>query len=104
VARQVEYKVDGEKKVPLLSYWGNALAGEVGEACNIIKKIDRAKLGWKGSPAPSVEKLADELADAKIYIALLEADLGIDGDAALERVFNRKSEELGMTTRLRMSP
>lgn len=48
VARQEEW--DPGDKITL-SYRGNELAGEVGEACNIIKKIERERLGIRGSRA-----------------------------------------------------
>jgi NTP pyrophosphatase (non-canonical NTP hydrolase) len=41
------------------------LAGESGELANIMKKIERERLGWQGSRATE-EQLADELADVVI--------------------------------------
>lgn len=32
-----------------LSFRGNELAGETGEACNVIKKLERERLGYIGS-------------------------------------------------------
>jgi hypothetical protein len=114
-ARMAEW--DGQaKQEPSLSYCGNELAGEAGEAMeaaldviefgavigrasNIIKKIDREMLGMPGSRA-SVDDLADELADAMICIRRLEVRLGLGLDAAVVRKFNSKSEELGLKTRV----
>lgn len=53
------------------SYWGNALAGEVGEACNLIKKHERDKLDISDS-------LPKELADIFIYLELTAQYFNID--------------------------
>lgn len=53
------------------SYWGCALAGEVGEACNLIKKHERDGIDIK-------EKLGLELADIFIYIVLTAQHFEID--------------------------
>ena len=62
--------------------WSNALAGEVGEACNITKKIIR------GDEGITKEQLADELADVITYTDLLAAGQGINLEDALRRKFN----------------
>lgn len=59
-----------------LAYRGNELAGEVGEACNVIKKLERERLGIRGSRA-TVNDLADELADVIICMGLVAAHVGI---------------------------
>ena len=61
--------------------WGCALAGEVGEACNLLKK---ARRGTK----IDIEALADELADVFTYLDLLAARHGIDLAEAVVRKFN----------------
>ena len=48
VTRQKEWDSLGQLT---LAYRGNELAGEVGEACNVIKKLEREKLGIKGDGA-----------------------------------------------------
>lgn len=79
-----------------LSQWSNAVSGEVGEACNVIKKIERGDFTLDQAR----EKLAGELADVAIYLDLLAHRAGIDlGDAITEK-FNAKSEQVGATTRL----
>jgi len=60
-----------------LAYRGNELAGEVGEACNVIKKLARERLGIRGSRA-TVEQLAEELADVIICSSLIANSEGID--------------------------
>lgn len=54
------------------------LAGEVGEACNIVKKLERERLGLPGSRG-HVDDLGDELADVFICIDLLAAGYRLVG-------------------------
>lgn len=58
------------------TYWGCALAGEVGEACNLIKKFERDGIDIK-------VKLADELADVFIYTELTAQVFGINLEQAI---------------------
>jgi NTP pyrophosphatase (non-canonical NTP hydrolase) len=52
------------------AYRANELAGETGEACNVIKKLERERLGIRGS-RDNVEHLGDELADVMICVDLI---------------------------------
>lgn len=99
-ARQKEWDTDNQIT---LAYRGNELAGEVGEACNIIKKLERERMGIVGSRA-SVEQLAEELADIVICTDLIAMDAGIDLDAAVAKKFNATSEKVGMQTRFILPP
>lgn len=83
-----------------LAYRGNEMAGEVGEACNVIKKIERERLGIRGSRA-TLEQLAEELADVVICADLIAMGEGIDllGKAVPDK-FNATSEKVGLPTRL----
>ena len=67
------------------SDWAIALVGEVGEACNLVKKRNR---GQKIDP----EIVADEIADAVIYADLLCEKLGVSLEAAIIRKFNEVSK------------
>lgn len=96
LARQAEWDVNGQIT---LSYRGNELAGEVGEACNIIKKLERERLGIKGSRA-NLADLAEELADVIICADLIAMQLGIDLDRAVAEKFNKTSEKVGLATRM----
>ena len=96
IARQDEWDQDGQITA---SYRGNELAGEVGEACNVIKKLERERLGILGSRA-TVGELADELADVLICADLIAMHYGIDLEAAVARKFNATSEKVGLLTRL----
>lgn len=95
-ARQREWDADAQITA---AYRGNELAGEVGEACNIIKKLERERLGIRGSRV-SVEELADELADVVICADLIAMHYGIDLLEAVVRKFNATSEKVGLKTRL----
>lgn len=95
--RQAEW--DKDDKITL-SFRGNELAGEVGEACNIIKKLDRERLGIRGSRATK-EQLAEELADVVICADLIAMHEGIDLlNDAVPAKFNATSEKVGLKTRL----
>jgi NTP pyrophosphatase (non-canonical NTP hydrolase) len=96
LARQAEWDTDGQIT---LSYRGNELAGEVGEACNIIKKLERERMGIAGSRA-NLADLAEELADVIICADLIAMQLGIDLNRAVAEKFNKTSEKVGLTTRM----
>jgi NTP pyrophosphatase (non-canonical NTP hydrolase) len=83
--------------------WGNATAGECGEACNIAKKILRFRdgvVGNKKSQAEYVRDLASEIAGTLIYLDLWAASQNIDLEEAVKDEFNKKSEEIGAIERL----
>jgi|SRR6185369_12224294 len=84
-----------------LSFKATELAGEIGEACNVIKKLERERLGLPGSRA-TVQDLADELADGIICLMLvaIHPTVNIDLEAAIIRKFNASSDKLGLETRL----
>ena len=71
------------------------MAGECGEACNVVKKIDRD--GWSEELQL---KLAKELADVVTYADLLAARYGIDLGHAVAAKFNEVSERVGSDLRL----
>lgn len=95
-ARQKEWDV--ESKISG-SYRGNEMAGEVGEACNVIKKLEREALGIKGSRA-TVEQLGEELGDVVICAYLTAQYYGIDLDRCVAEKFNKTSESVGLETRM----
>lgn len=81
---------DGSDWTP--AQWFQALIGELGEYANLRKKVERGDFALEEARP----KLAEELADAVIYLDLLAAQLGIDlGKATIEK-WNAKSEQLGM--------
>jgi len=96
IRRQREW--DPSDKIAL-SYRGNELAGECGEACNEIKKLDRERMGIRGSRSTK-ERLAEELADVVICVDLICMAEGIVLSQAVRDKFNATSEKVGLTTRL----
>lgn len=96
VKRQAEWCPDQQ---PDLSFRGNELAGETGEACNEIKKLERERQGWRGSRT-TVDKLAAELADVVICADLCAMQAGIDLHAAVAEKFNATSRAVGLSTML----
>lgn len=95
-ARQAEWCPDQK---PDLSFRGNELGGEVGEAQNVIKKLERERHGWRGSTA-TIDDLADELADAVIVIDLIADQAGIDLGRAVALKFNTTSEKYNLDARM----
>ena len=91
-----------------LSYWGNALAGEVGELCNIIKKLERdgviktfnyltesnVREGTHVSELitkPLYDVIGAELADIFIYLVLTAKQFP---DLCLESAIRNKIEKV----------
>ena len=73
--------------------WGCALAGEVGELCNYLKKQSR------GDKIPKQE-LEHEIADIIMYVSLLSHNLNIDMEKALKTKFNIVSKRWGSKIKL----
>lgn len=95
--RQKEW--DSDNKITP-SYRGNELAGETGEACNVIKKLERERLGIAGS-RDTPEHLGQELADVVICAFLCAMDypsINLEREIALK--FNATSEKIGLRTRM----
>jgi NTP pyrophosphatase (non-canonical NTP hydrolase) len=87
------------------SDWMTALVGELGEAANVIKKLNRIRDGLPGNKPGVTEAslrahLAEELADTQIYLDLLAAAVGVDLGEAVRAKFNATSELLGFSERL----
>lgn len=83
-----------------LEYRGNELAGEVGEACNVVKKLARERLAIRGSRA-TLQDLADELADVIICADLVAMQAGIDLGRSVAQKFNATSEKNALGVFLR---
>ena len=64
-----------------IAEWTKAVAGEVGEACNIAKKIIRGD-------DVTIEQLAHEIADVVIYADLALANCGVSLGEAVREKFN----------------
>lgn len=86
-----------------LSDWGVALAGEVGEVCNVIKKLNRVRDGLTGNTKSEdelTEDLALELADVLAYLLLLAARANIPLENAYIHKFNMTSIKNNLSDRL----
>lgn len=79
-----------------LADWGLAVAGEVGEAANILKKVRRGDLTLEQArPA-----LAREFADIQSYLDHWSRLAGVDlGEATIAK-WNEVSERIGYSERL----
>ena len=94
--RQAEWDPNG---VVDLGFRGLEMGGEVGEALNVIKKLERARLGIIG-PTDTIEHLAEELADVIICADLVAMTAGISLSKAVREKFNATSIKVGLKTRL----
>lgn len=99
VARERERDPKG---VITATYRATELGGEIAEALialNVVKKLERERLGLRGSRA-TVADLADELADVWISCDLLANIYQIDMAEAIRRKFNQTSRTLKLKTKL----
>lgn len=81
-----------------LSDWFTATMGELGEAANIAKKLNRVRDGIPGNselPDELQNKLADEIADTFIYLDLLAQSEGINLADAVAAKFDKTSLKIG---------
>lgn len=74
-----------------LEYLSNALAGEVGEAANLVKKVVRSVVYGKGDVRLEDirEELVEEVTDVFIYLLTIAGLLGVD----LEKAYLQKLEK-----------
>ncbi len=90
-----------------LSQWSNAVAGETGELCNIIKKVERGdfhKRPENASNNPEYNnayaaaqyrvQIGKEAADIVIYLDLLCKREGIDLGVEIVKKFNEVSDRI----------
>ena len=84
-----------------LTYWTTALAGEVGELCNMVKKMQRVERGGVDGGSSytakdiTKEKLKEEIGGIAIYLDLMASLLDIDLGEAIRDTFNDKSRQMG---------
>ena len=84
-----------------LSDWITATTGELGEAANIAKKLNRVRDSIPGNsetPEALRASLADEIADTFIYLDLLAQSQGIDLEDAVLSKFRKTSAKIGYDT------
>ena len=85
------------------SDWMTATMGELGEAANIVKKLNRYRDGINGNKEAEDElrnKLRKELGDTFVYLDLFAQSLGFSIFDAGREVFNSKSDEIGYPGRV----
>lgn len=82
-----------------LLYAATELAGEVGELCNVVKKLEREARGLVGSRATD-EQFEDELGDVIICVFLLASERDVDPMKAAARKFNKTSRKLGFSVEM----
>lgn len=85
--------------------WGAATAGELGELCNILKKIKRFDTGVQQnavslSRQELIEMAAEEIADVLCYLDLTATSIGVDISEAVISKFNAVSAREKLPQRL----
>ena len=86
-----------------LTYWTTALAGEVGELCNMVKKLQRVELGGVDGGSSytakdiTKDKLKEEIGGIAIYLDLMASLLDIDLGEAIRDTFDDKSRQMGFS-------
>lgn len=86
-----------------LSDWFTATMGELGEAANVAKKLNRARDGIPGNTLSEEElrvELRKEIADVFIYLDLLAQSEGIDLAEAVVSKFNETSEKINCAIKI----
>lgn len=86
-----------------LSDWITAIVGELGEAANVAKKLNRVRDGIPGNVQTEAElrgMLRREIADTFIYLDLLAQSQGFDLGEAVRDTFNAKSDEIGSAVKI----
>lgn len=96
IERQKEWSPNGPTSI---LFKATEIAGEVGELCNVIKKISREEMGAVGSRS-TLDDVADELADVIICADLISTHLDINLSDAIKRKFNKTSEKYGLQTKI----
>jgi NTP pyrophosphatase (non-canonical NTP hydrolase) len=96
IARDTEWN---PKKLLSLSFRGNELGGEIGEAQNVLKKLERERLGLVGSRA-TTEQLGEELADGFICLDLIAMEFDLTIQHWVAKKFNKTSRERGLSIML----
>lgn len=91
--------IDPEGRLGAL-FFATELGGEVGEALNVVKKLERERLDIGGS-LDTVDHLGKELADTIITACNLARCYGINLHRAIVETFNRTSDERKLPVHLK---
>jgi NTP pyrophosphatase (non-canonical NTP hydrolase) len=87
-----------------LSFRANEMQSEAGELGDVIKKLERLRMGVPGTKPEHTEeslkdKAEDEFGDVLICLGLLAKDMGLDPEQCIRRTINKllnRYETLGM--------
>lgn len=89
------------------SAWGVAAAGEMGEVCDGIKKLNRIRMGvHSNNPRAQVseqqmkEHILKEIGDTTTYLDLLAQRMGSDLESCLRIAFNSVSQRENLEERI----
>ena len=90
------------------SDWAIAMAGESGEVCNTVKKLNRLRSEMKNinshdqvsSEEEAISRIGEEIADTIIYSDLLAQSLGLNLADEIVKKFNFISERYGFPEKL----
>lgn len=80
-----------------LQYLSIALAGEVGEFCNLYKKELRGDYPTSRQQAENRTKMIDELGDILYYVAALADALHVDLEAVYQMNVEKLAKRHGLT-------
>lgn len=88
-----------------VSDWAVAMAGEAGEVCNAVKKLNRIGTEIRQAEGPSdrdaaLRAIANEIGDTFLYLDLLAQRLGLRIEDCVSDTFNRVSVREGFPHRL----
>jgi len=92
-----------------ISDWACAMAGEAGEVCNAVKKLNRLRdnLPSKNDPDRQINsyeeakaKIGEEIADTVLYLNLLAIRLNLDFEKEIKNKFNSVSKKYGFPEKL----
>jgi len=81
-----------------MSDWLIAIIGELGEAANIVKKLNRDRDGIPGNVKTRdelMQDLYDEVADTFIYLDLFAQSLGTTLEQIVKPKWNKSSRKIG---------
>lgn len=81
-----------------LAEWTNAIAGEVGELCNLTKKIRRSV--FEKDSEITKEEIMEEVGGAFAYLDLFCTRYGVTLEDCIRYEFNRVSKKIGYDGRL----
>lgn len=98
IANETRNKLWDPKNQLTPLFFAIELAGEIGEICNVVKKLEREKLGLPGSRS-CLQAFDEEIADGFICLVLLAQSQGISGasiEGIIARKFNQTSTKLGL--------